>query len=170
MSSKREMTKMETKKQTKTWDEQQEEKRKIKEFQQDQVRESLVQEDLDISKLKISRTKQEAALDYSVPKHIPFKPLFRYILIKKIVPKERTSAGGIILTEGKESKLSHTNKGILAALGSKAFEYELQENRPKKGTIIHFTRYEDFAIDHSTEQLEGEYCMVYDEYVTAVEL
>lgn len=99
-----------------------------------------------------------------------FKPLFRFILIKKIGGEEKKSKGGIIVLEDKKDKLSHTNKGIIVALGSRAFSYEEPENRPKIGDYIHFTRYEDFIIDHSTEFLEGQFCMVYDEFVTAVEL
>lgn len=96
-----------------------------------------------------------------------FRPLFRYVLCKKIAAADKKTAGGIILGGQKEAKLAHTNKAIIVALGSKSFEYE--RNKPVPGDIVHFTRYEDFIIDHSTEFLEGEYCMIYDEYVTCVE-
>lgn len=101
-----------------------------------------------------------------------FRPLFRYILARKIDTEDKKTAGGIILASAIENKnkLSHTNKAVVVALGSKACEYEAIESRPKVGDIIHFTRYEDFMIDHSTEVLEGEHCMIYDEYITAVEL
>lgn len=100
-----------------------------------------------------------------------FKPLFRFVLAKKIPLEDKKSAGGIIveLSTQNKNQLAHTNKAIIVACGSKAFEYELLENRPKMGDVVHCTRYEDFAVDHSTEFLEGEYCMIYDEYITAIE-
>lgn len=108
--------------------------------------------------------------ELTVPDNVPFRPLFRYVLVKKITPKEKKTTGGIILSGQQEAKLAHTNKAVVAALGSKAFEFENEGSRPKKGDIVHFTRYEDFIIDHSTEFMDGEYCMIYDEYVTAVEI
>lgn len=98
------------------------------------------------------------------------KPMFRYILVKKIPVGEKKTAGGVILPSNlKENAVSHANKAILIALGSKAFEFESEANKPEPGVIVHFTRYEDFIIDHSTESLDGEYAMIYDEYVTAIE-
>lgn len=99
-----------------------------------------------------------------------FRPEFRYILTKKISTEEKKSSGGIILAGQKEAKLSHTNKARVVALGEKAFEWKPVELRPKLGDIVHFTRYEDFIIDHSSEFLEGEYAMIYDEYVTCTEI
>lgn len=99
-----------------------------------------------------------------------FKPEFRYVLAKKIIPKEKKSSGGLYLPEQKEAQLSHTNKAVVVAIGDKAFEWKAKESRPKLGDIVHFTRYEDFIIDHSTEFLEGEYCTIYDEFIVLTEL
>lgn len=96
-----------------------------------------------------------------------FRPLFRYVLCKKIAAEDKKTSGGIILAGQDHAKLSHTNKAIIVALGSKAFEFE--RDKPMQGDVVHFTRYEDFIIDHSSEFLEGQYCMIYDEYVTCVE-
>lgn len=99
-----------------------------------------------------------------------FQPQFRYILVQKITSEEKKSKGGIILSGQKEAQLSHSNKARVVALGEKAFSWKDADKRPRLGDIIHFTRYEDFIIDHSSEFLDGEYCMLYDEYVIATEI
>lgn len=102
-----------------------------------------------------------------------FRPEFRYVLAKKIAPKEKKSAGGIIMAGQKEAKLSHTNKACIVVIGEKAFEWKPKELRPKLGDIVHFTRYEDFIIDHSSEYLDeedGGYCTIYDEYIVLTEI
>lgn len=103
-------------------------------------------------------------------KMVPFRPLFRFILARKINHLEKKTKGGIIMAGQDNDKMVHSNTAEIISLGSRAFEYEPLATRPKPGDIIKYTRYEEQKFDHSTESLEDTYICIYDEFVTAIEL
>lgn len=100
-----------------------------------------------------------------------FRPLFRYVLARKLPIEEKKTASGIIVDLPTENKntLAHANRAVIVAMGSKAFEFETPDFRPQIGEIINFNRYEDFNVEHHMVLLEGKYCFIYDEFVTAIE-
>lgn len=105
---------------------------------------------------------------------IPFKPLGNTVLLEKVTIQEK-KVGSLIVSGGKKATTQHSNLGRIVALGSTAFQNsncELpEEDRPKIGDVVHFDRYQDNYINHSTESTEqNHFIIVFDCTIRVVEL
>jgi co-chaperonin GroES (HSP10) len=96
------------------------------------------------------------------------RPIEYKIIVKMPSLEEKTSGGIIIPSQLKDKLEFGQGKGILVAVGGKAFSDFPESDMPKVGDMVSFRSYSGLKIDKDESKDGSEYRIMLDKELTSI--